>query len=130
MRFYAGFGDGWWACFVAALGDAAMLALLYALMACAAERWLWFDRLSFWRTILLVSLGILVAAVVEFHALAAGKWSYDDRMPRVPFLGIGWSPVLQMTLIPLALAWASRRWAGAHATGPAPIARPGGVRQE
>jgi hypothetical protein len=111
MRLYAGFEDSAWRCFLAALGDLAILALLYALMACAAEGWLWWRRLGLPRLVLPVALGALLATVLELQALAAGKWTYGGTMPRVPFLDIGWPPLLQMTLIPLALAWLSRRWA-------------------
>lgn len=33
------FHGGWWRCFEAALGDLAIVAVLYLLMACAAEAW-------------------------------------------------------------------------------------------
>ena len=111
MPLYGGFRDSWWRCFVAALGDVAILALLYGLMACAAEDWRWFQRLSRWRLLLLALLGFLVALVIELRALLEGAWSYSAAMPRVPFLGVGWVPVLQMILIPLGLAWLSHSWA-------------------
>ena len=112
MPLFGKFQGGWLRCLQAALGDVALLALLYVLMACAAEDWLWFKRLSRWRLLLLASLGVLVATVVELRALMADAWIYHARMPRLPFLGVGWSPVLQMILIPLGLAWLSRRLAG------------------
>jgi hypothetical protein len=111
MPLFGKFEGGWWRCFQAALGDVALLALLYVLMACAAEDWLWFKRLSPWRLLLLAALGCLVAIVVEQHALLADAWSYRAGMHRLPLLDVGWSPVLQMILIPLGLAWLSRRWA-------------------
>jgi hypothetical protein len=111
MPLYGKFKGGWWGCFQASLGDVALLALLYALMACAAEDWIWFERLSRRRLLLLAMLGFLVAVVIEQRALLAGVWTYRPGMPRLPFLGIGWSPVLQMILIPLGLAGLSRSWA-------------------
>lgn len=110
MSLYGKFESGWWRCFQAALGDVALLAVLYGLMSCAAEDWLWFERLSRWRLLLLAALGLLVAAVVEQKALLTGAWRYRDGMLRLPVLGVGWTPVLQMILIPLGLAWLSRRW--------------------
>lgn len=110
MPLYEKFEGSWLRCFQAALGDVALLALLYGLMACAAEDWTWFERLSRWRLLLLVGLGFLVATVVELRALLDGAWSYRAAMPRIPFLDVGWAPVLQMILIPLGLAWLSRAW--------------------
>lgn len=99
---------GWWRCFQASLGDVAILAVLYGLMACAAEDWIWFERLSPWRLFLLAALGFLVAVLIEQRALSTGAWSYRPTMPRVPFLDAAWPPVLQMILIPLGLAGLSR----------------------
>lgn len=110
MPLYGKFSGGWWRCFQAALGDVALLALLYGLMACAAEDWVWFGRLSRRRLLLLAGLGFLVATVVELRALLEGAWSYRAAMPRVPFLNVGWAPVLQMILIPFGLAWLSHAW--------------------
>ena len=110
MPLYGKFQGGWWRCFQAALGDVALLALLYGLMACAAEAWIWFERLSRWRLLLLAGLGFLVATVVELRALLDEAWSYRAAMPRIPFLNVGWAPVLQMILIPLGLAWLSHAW--------------------
>ena len=110
MPLYGKFGGGWWRCLQAALGDVALLALLYGLMACAAESWTWFERLSRWRLVLLALLGFLVAVVVELRALLEGAWSYLPAMPRMPLLSVGWTPVLQMIVIPLGLAWLSHSW--------------------
>jgi hypothetical protein len=110
MPLYGKFGGGWLGCFQAALGDVALLALLYGLMACAAETWAWFERLSRWRLLLLALLGVLLAVVVELRALLEGVWSYRAAMPRMPLLNVGWTPVLQMIVIPLGLAWLSYSW--------------------
>ena len=111
MPLYGKFAGGWWRCFQASLGDVVILAILYALMACAAEDWIWFRRLSLWRLSLLTALGFLIAVLIEQKALSTDTWTYQAGMPRVPFLDVGWPPVLQMILIPLGLAGLSRFWA-------------------
>ena len=108
MPLYGKFEGGWWRCFQASLGDVVILGVLYSLMACAAEHWTWFERLSPWRLVLLSALGFLVGVLIEQRALSVGAWSYGPGMPRVPFLDVGWTPVLQMILIPLGLAGLSR----------------------
>jgi hypothetical protein len=111
MPLYEGFehGAGWRECFVAALGDVAILAVLYLAMAALTRSWLWFQRLGPGRAALLAAAGALAAILVELQALAAGRWSYAPAMPRLPVLNVGWVPVLQMVLIPLVLALLSRR---------------------
>jgi hypothetical protein len=110
MPLYGKLDGGWSRCFQAGLGDVAILAVLYSLMACAAEDWVWFRVLSRWHLLLLAVLGFLVAVLLEQHALLSGAWSYRSGMPRVPLLGVGWTPILQMILIPLGLAVLSRFW--------------------
>lgn len=52
--------------------------------------------------LLLVVIGATTAVAVELVALSLGWWSYTASMPRVPELGIGLLPVLQLgTLTPL-----------------------------
>jgi len=122
MPLFARFEGGWWQCFQASLGDIGLLGALYVLMACAAEDWIWFERMSPWRVLLLTVLGLLVATVVELRALVAGAWSYRAGMPRLPFLRVGLLPALQMIVIPLGLAGMSRAWAlGGARNGGRPV---------
>ncbi len=53
-----------------------------------------------WKRITSIMLsGFIWAVAVEKYALATGRWSYKDLMPIVPFLKIGLTPLVQMTLI-------------------------------
>lgn len=53
--------------------------------------------------IVLAIIGFSVAVVIEQNALLAGRWSYGDIMPLVPYFRVGLAPVLQMTfLLPLS----------------------------
>jgi hypothetical protein len=61
-------------------------------------------------------LGLAFAALVEHAALAAGRWSYTERMPVVSALGAGLWPLLQMTLLPPLTFLFARWWAGRSAT--------------
>lgn len=48
--------------------------------------------------------GFVWGYIVELRALLADRWVYAPGMPLVPFLHVGWSPLLQMTvLVPLSL---------------------------
>lgn len=109
MRLYAGSPESWQRCASAAAVDVAVLAALYAVMAAAAGSWLWFRGAALPRAIALAAIGSLAAVAIELRALANGRWSYADSMPVVPFLDVGWSPVLQMVVIPLGLSWLSWR---------------------
>jgi hypothetical protein len=100
-----------WGCFVASLKDLVIMAGLYGILVLLTWERYWFLRLGGSRLLLLAVAGFVVAIFIEWRALAGGKWGYSSEMPRVPLIGVGWSPVLQMVLIPLALAWLSHVWA-------------------
>jgi hypothetical protein len=52
----------------------------------------------------LAIIGFFVALLVEYKALALDRWAYTPAMPIIPFFEVGFSPVLQMTiLLPLSI---------------------------
>ena len=109
MPLYVGVRGAWLRCASAAVADVAVLGFLYAVMSAAAGTWLWFREAAAPRMTALAVVGSLAATAIELQALAIRKWSYDAMMPLVPFFGVGVSPVLQMLVIPLGLAWLSRK---------------------
>lgn len=61
----------------------------------------------------MLGVGLLLAAAVEVNALyRTGAWAYNARMPRLPWLGVGLWPALQMTLLPPLVAVVVRRALG------------------
>lgn len=100
-------------CLRAAVDDVGILALLYGAMALAARQLDWWRQFSLPRAILLAGIGVAVAILIEMRALEAGRWAYSASMPLVPGVGVGWSPVLQMVVIPIVLVALSRWWAAA-----------------
>ena len=103
-------------CTRAAVGDVAITLAIYAVGALAAGDPGWVLR-GRWNVYAVAAvLGMAGAALVEHAALAAGRWSYTERMPVVPVLGAGMWPLLQMTLLcPLTFSF-SRWWVGRNTT--------------
>lgn len=85
-------------CTLASVIDALTILAIYG-----AAKYL-FGRGS-WKIYLTAALlGALCAVVFEKIAFAFGWWSYHPKMPTVPLLGTGLSPLLQLTLLsPLAI---------------------------
>ena len=52
----------------------------------------------------------LMAAVIEFMAVRGGLWSYTARMPVIPLVRIGIVPLLQTTLITVAVLFLVARF--------------------
>jgi hypothetical protein len=92
----------------AALADAIMAVLLYFGFALLYHDGLWVQRLSPFRTGWLMVAGGSGAMISELAHLSAGNWAYTDRMPLLPGLGVGVSPVLQFTVLPTLIFGLSR----------------------
>ena len=104
-------------CTLAALGDVAITLGVYSGGALAMRDLGW-AATGRWPVFAAAALlGAVCAFVFERIALAAGRWSYTDRMPIVPVLGVGLWPLLQLTLlVPLAF-WLASRWRGGRTRG-------------
>jgi hypothetical protein len=75
---------------VASLGDAIILttfALGFFYVPFLRER-LW----------LVIPIGLIVAVAIELYALSVHRWAYNDHMPIIPFLNIGFTPTIQLAL--------------------------------
>jgi hypothetical protein len=113
-------GESWTStlglCTRAAVGDVGIIVGIYAVAALGAGDLGWGLRGRWNIYVMAAILGLAVAALVEHAALAAGRWSYTERMPVVSMLGAGLWPLLQMTLLPPLAVWIARWWAGRSAT--------------
>jgi hypothetical protein len=87
---------------VPSLGDVAITFAVYGVCAFVAGQWRLAGR---WNEYAAAAfLGGACAVAYEWRALASEWWSYSDRMPIVPLLGVGLWPLLQLTLlVPVAL---------------------------
>ena len=59
---------------------------------------------------LIVLIGFLVAVTIELYALNAGRWSYNEYMPIIPFLSVGLTPVIQLSLLGYFSYWAIKKY--------------------
>lgn len=81
----------------ATLGDAVMLVVLavpFVYMHTFTRR-LW----------LIVPVGVALAVWIEFYALNAGRWSYNEFMPLIPFVQVGLTPTVQLALLGWVTYW-------------------------
>jgi hypothetical protein len=97
-------------CTRAAMGDVGIILVIYVTSALVGGglRWGLRGRSSMFATTAVV--GLAYAVLVEDLGLAAGRWSYTERMPVMPVLGVGLWPLLQMTLLPPLLFIFAKWW--------------------
>ena len=106
-RLFVGFDDWsgtWWHCFIASLGDGALVLAIYAVGWIVFKQRDWFEHPGNAGYGLMLITGMLIGVGVEWFALhVAGLWAYAATMPLVPGLTVGLVPVLQMLLLPPAI---------------------------
>lgn len=90
--------------YYAVMGDVMYMLLAVSVVSLYRQRMDWIAAPSVRDIFWLAVLGFGIALFVEHKALAFGRWAYLDAMPILPFLNVGLSPVLQMTiLLPLSV---------------------------
>jgi hypothetical protein len=110
MPLYRGMQDRpWWLtvvpCARAALFDVAVtLALGILFVAVGGRR---SSSVASWVT--MMAAGAAIAILVEKTGVGRGRWAYAGEMPKLPPVGLGLMPILQMMLIPAVSAWVALR---------------------
>lgn len=104
-------------CTRAALGDVGIILGIYLTGALVAGglRWGLRGRSSIFATTAVV--GLAYAVLVENLGIAHGRWTYTERMPLVPVLGVGLWPLLQMTLLPPLVFVLANWWVARNSSG-------------
>lgn len=92
------------------LGDSviATVALVAALVVAGSPAWP-YERAGSVIAVM-VAVGVGYTAYSEYlNTVVRGAWTYTDRMPTMPWLGTGLSPLAQWLIIPtMTLVWAGR----------------------
>jgi hypothetical protein len=104
LPLYEGFTDykdHFWGCFVASIVDAVTVLLLYFLFAFLNGGFNWIKHLNWQTAALLILVGGAIAVGFEHWAFALEQWGYTNRMPVVPVINTGLSPLLQLMILPL-----------------------------
>ncbi len=110
---YAGFVEHFPICLNATLGDVAMNLIVYAIIALIFRNPYWIETMS-WKSLLLaIALGTLLGAGVEQFLIAIHRWSYAPNMPILPIINLGFTPLVQMALLP-AVAFCLISFYGKH----------------
>ena len=98
-------------CIVPSLGDGVIVLIIFGMGWWVLRRADWFVRPRASAYALMLVTGLIIAVLIEWIAVyGLGRWSYTARMPILPVLGVGLSPVLQMLLLPPVIFNAAAWW--------------------
>lgn len=98
---YTNFWDHFMPCFWASLADAAVILLMYLLLTAWYKDFYWIEYLNWKAATAIILIGGAVAIGFEHWAHETDAWAYTEKMPVVPYLQVGLSPLLQMMSLPL-----------------------------
>jgi hypothetical protein len=48
---------------------------------------------------IIVPIGVLIAIIIELYAVRTGRWAYNEYMPLIPILSVGFTPLIQLGLL-------------------------------
>ena len=117
-------------CLRASLWDASYLVALYLAIAAVRDDRFWLRRKGPRHELVIVLVSVVVAVLIEVEALRSGRWSYAPRMPLIPGLDVGVTPVLQLAITALATFEIVRRFSSRSA-GDSPLSgHPYGSRSD
>jgi len=90
-------------CFAASLGDSVMILIIFFIGVIFLKDNYWIKDFNLRNILFTLSAGLILAVIVELAALSLGLWNYSSLMPKLIFLDIGLSPVLQMLILPISV---------------------------
>jgi len=96
-------------CFLASLADTIFVLLIIFLFGLVFKNVFWVNHLTVSRIIVLAIVGAIGATIGEMWHTSKGDWVYANYMPLIPWLGVGVSPVLQFTILPLIIFVVNRK---------------------
>lgn len=96
---YTSFGQHLLICLYGTAGDVLITLIVYGLVSLLKYDLFWPLKVTAQDLVALALVGFFVAAGIEYRALALDRWTYTPSMPIVPYLHVGLSPLVQMTLL-------------------------------
>jgi hypothetical protein len=87
--------------------DAAWVVIFYLVAATALRDLFWVEKNNTTGFCIMALCGFVFSVAIELHAHETGRWYYNELMPVIPLLGVGLTPVLQMTLLSPFTAWSA-----------------------
>ncbi len=83
----------------ATIGDVIYTLAAYLFVALLKRDLNWLVRMTKLDIAAVALIGFFISIFVEYKAFAFDRWFYMDSMPIIASLGVGLSPVLQMTIL-------------------------------
>ena len=101
----------WWLCLVASLVDGLFILLIFGIGLIAFGRRMWFEQPGVGGYCVMLASGFAISVGIEWMTVYLLQWwTYSDRMPLVPGLGVGAPPLAQMLVLPPFIFYLAATW--------------------
>lgn len=91
----------WWVCVVASLVDGLLVLLILGVGRVVFGRSDWYEQAGLRGYLVMLASGVAISVGIEWTAIYLLRWwSYSTRMPLMPILNIGLTPLIQMLVLP------------------------------
>jgi hypothetical protein len=95
-------------CLIATIGDTMATLLLYGVLGSIHKNFWWLRKPNKWDFIFLVIAGGLITIAVE--KISIGRyWTYTAAMPLIPLVKVGFTPFLQLIILPIFTFWLANK---------------------
>lgn len=82
------------------LGDVMLTCIIYGLVAAVLKDRFWIRNFNFMTLPVVIIMTGVVSFIAEWVAIELDFWSYNEKIPIVPLLGVGLSPFLAVVINP------------------------------
>jgi len=96
---YTSFPEHFSICFLGTIGDVVITLFVFVTIALLKNDFNWIASLNKKDIVVLAVIGFLIAVGIEWHAMVFEWWAYAGAMPIIPYLKVGLTPIVQMTIL-------------------------------
>jgi hypothetical protein len=97
-------------CTRATMGDVLIALVAFWVVAMFRRQRSWLLRPDARAIFAFIATGIVITVGLEWHATELQqRWQYAERMPTLPLVGTGLTPLLQWLVLPPIIVWLARR---------------------
>lgn len=101
----------WWHCVFMGLGDGVLVLGIFFIGRIVLGRWDWFEHPGRKGYATMLISGLAISVATEWMMVyVAPRWGYTERMPLIPGLGVGITPIAQMLILPPLVFGVVTKW--------------------
>lgn len=87
--------------------DMLIVYIIFSIISLKNQGLKWINKPSYKDYLMIILLGLVIAVIIEYRSLEAGRWTYGYFMPVI--FGIGLSPLIQLFMTAIIALWLTKK---------------------